>query len=140
MLELLPRLLLIRIRHRIPIDLRHIREPVDDEGPEEDGVGHFVVLDGEGGEGLQGFEFRDLDEAVDVIILKQQLLQIDKAFQLGDVRRRDDAVEAHVLERNLHHRLLKLLVIQHLQRITVYEQQLVTFDFGVAGLDEAIIS
>ena len=44
MLELLTSLVLIRITYGFPIDLCDIWEPIDDEGPEEYGVRHFIAL------------------------------------------------------------------------------------------------
>lgn len=56
-LELLTGLLLIRVCHRIPINLCHIWESVDYEGSQENGIRNFVVLDGQRSQTLEGLQF-----------------------------------------------------------------------------------
>ena len=70
MLELLPCLLFIRIRHRITIYLSDIRESIHNECPEEDGVRYLVALDRERCQALERFKFRNLNETVNIVILE----------------------------------------------------------------------
>ena len=69
-LELLPRLLLVGICNLIAVDFRNIWKSVDNERSEEYGVGDFVVFDGQGGEALEGFQFRNLNETVNIVVLE----------------------------------------------------------------------
>lgn len=131
MLELLPCLLFIRICDSFLIDFCHIREPIHDESPQKHGVGHFIIFNRKGGETLQCLQLGNLDETIDIVVLEQQLLEIDKTFQFRNVRWTYDAVKANILERYLHHRLLELLIVEDFESISIDEQKLVTFDFGV---------
>ena len=130
-LELLSRLLLVLIRNQVTIDLRDVREAVHDERTEQHSIRNFVALDRQGGQALQSLQFRNLNETVDVVVLEQESLQVDEALQLRDVRRADDAIEANVLEADLHDGLLEVDVREHLKSVTIDEQQLVALDFSV---------
>lgn len=44
----------------------------------------------------------------------------------------DYVVESYILEAYLFYRLLEIIVIEHFQRIAVYEKHSVTFDLGMA--------
>lgn len=98
MLELLTCLLLIRVRHRISINLCHIWESINNESSQENCIRNFVVLDGQRCQTLEGLQLGDLNETVDVIVLEQELLQVDETLQLRDVRWADDAIEPDILE------------------------------------------
>ena len=138
MLELLAGPLLVSVRNALAVDLGHVGEAVDDERAQEHRVRHFVALDREAGQRLQRLQLRDLDEAVDVVVLEKQPLQVGEAFELRDVRRADDAIEADELETDLHDGLLEVDVGQNLQSVAVDEKQLVALDLGVTGLDQAL--
>ena len=71
MLELLASTLLVTIRNSFVIDLDDIRESVDNEGPEKDSVGNFVLLNWQTHQIGKCFKFWDLDETVDVVILEE---------------------------------------------------------------------
>lgn len=122
MLELLPRLLLVLISHKVTIDLGHVRETVHDERAQKNRVRNFVALDGQRREALQRLQLGDLNEAVDVVVLEEESLQVDEALQLRNVRGTDDRVETHVLEADLHDSLLEVDVGEHFQGVTVDEQ------------------
>ena len=98
MLELLPCSLLVTIRYRPIVDLLHVRETVDDECAQQDSVADLVALNGEAHQIGQSFEFRNLDKAVDVVVLKEEALEFLETLELGDVARPDDIVEPHILE------------------------------------------
>ena len=113
MLELLPGALLVRVSHRLVVDFNHVRKSVDDESAEQHGVAHLVLFDGQTYQARQCFELRNLDERVNVVVLEEQTLQFLEPLKLRDVRRRNDVVKAHVLERNLLDGLLEVRVVQH---------------------------
>ena len=121
MLELLAGPLLVSVRNALAVDLGHVGEAVDDERAQENRVRHFVALDREAGQRLQRLQLRDLDEAVDVVVLEEQSLEIDEALQLRDVRRADDAVKANVLETDLNNRLLEVNVGEHFESVSINE-------------------
>lgn len=47
-------------------------------------------------------------------------------------------VKPHVLEQDLLHAVLEPLVVQHLQRVALDEQQVVALDFRMSGLHLAV--
>lgn len=138
MLELLASPLLVTIAHRPVVDLFDVREAVDDERAEEHRVRDLVSLDRQAHQTGQRLQLRNLDEAVNVIVLKEQTLQFLEALQLGNVGWADDVVEAHILERDLLNRLLEVQVVKHLQGVAVYEKFIITFDLCVTRLDETL--
>lgn len=140
MLELLASSLLVTVRHGSVVDFLDVWESVDNEGAEEDSVADFIALNRKTHQTGEGFEFGYLDEAVDVIVLEEQTLQLLKALQLRDVTWPDYVVESHVLERYLLHCLLEVQIVQHLKSVSIDEKFVVTFDLCVTTLDEALRS
>lgn len=141
MLELLPRLESVSVRHHHCVDLvvllnhsylGHVRESVDDESPAERSVGHIIILNGNRGEGLQGFQLRDLNERVDIVIEEYEFLQFLEALKFPEIRVVHNVVKAHILETYLFHALLELGVVQHFQSVSIDEEQIVAFDLSVA--------
>ena len=98
MLELLPCSLLVTIRYRPIVDLLHIWETVDDESAQQNSVADLVALNRQAHQIGQSFEFRNLDKAVDVVVLKEEALEFLETLELGDVARPDDIVEPYILE------------------------------------------
>lgn len=73
-LELLPGLVFVRVCHGYSIDLVDIWEPIHDECPQEHCIRDLVAFNAETAQTLQGLQFRNLDETVDVVVLEQQPL------------------------------------------------------------------
>ena len=80
-----------------------------------------------------------MDKRVDVVVLEKEPLQIYESLELGNVRGADDVVESDILERDLHHGLLELLVVEDFESISVDEQKLVALNFSVTGLYKAVV-
>ena len=131
MLELLPCPVLVRVADGLAVDFIDVWETVDDEGTEENGVRNLVVLNSQASKCLQSLQLRDLYETIDVVILEDKPLQVDKPLQLRDVGWTDNVVEADVLEGDLSHCLLELGVVQYFKGITVDEEELLAFDLCV---------
>lgn len=112
MLELLPGLVLVWVSHSLVIDLADIGESVNDESSQEDCVRHFVVFYAHTSQGSQGLKFRNLDEAVNIVVLEQELLQFLESLKLANVIRGDDVVESNVLEADLLNGFLELYVVE----------------------------
>ena len=106
-------------------------ESVYDESTEEYGVRDFVLLDGEALEVGEGLEFGNLDETVDVVVLEEEGLQLLESLQFANVAGGGYLVKPDILEANLLHCLLEVLVVQYFQSIPVNEQFLVAFDLSV---------
>lgn len=137
-LELLASALLVAIRNGAIVDFLHVGEAVDDECAEKDGVADLVTLNRQAHQIGEGLQLRDLDKAVDIVVLEEETLQFLEPLQLGNIARAYDVIEAHVLERDLFDRLLEIKVIEHFKCIAVDEQLVVTFDFCVTTLHEAL--
>jgi hypothetical protein len=113
MLELLTSTLLVAVCHWSFVDLDHVGKAVDYECAQQDGIGYFVLFNGQAHQACQGLEFGYLDEAVDVVVLEEKTFELRKPLELVDVGRTDDVVETDVLKRNLFHCLLEIRIIEH---------------------------
>ena len=82
MLELLPGFVLVRICHLLTIDLCYVWETIDDEGTQEDRIGDLIVFDGKRVQCLEGLKLRDLNEAVDIVILEEEPFKVYKSLEL----------------------------------------------------------
>lgn len=140
MLELLASALLVRICHLLIVDLRHVGESVHDEGSHQSCLTHFVCFNIQVLQGLQGLQLGNLDETVNIIVLKEQCLQFSKLPHFPNTVWRNNGVKAHILERNLLNCLLKVCVVQYFERIAVNKKLVVALDFGVARLHKALSS
>ena len=81
-----------------------------------------------------------MDEAINIIVLEEETLELLEALQLRYVGRANDVVKAHILERNLLNGLLEIQVVQDLEGIAVNEKFVVTFNFSMARLHKALRS
>jgi len=79
-----------------------------------------------------------LDKAVNVVILKEQALQLLEPLQLRDVARPDNVIEPHILKGDLLNCLLEVEIVEHLESVAVDEQLIVAFNFSVTALYEAL--
>ena len=85
MLKLLPCTLLITVGNRPVVDFLHVWEAVDNEGAQEHGVADFIALDRQTHQVGQGLQLRDLNEAVDVVILEEQALELLETLQFRNI-------------------------------------------------------
>ena len=85
MLKLLPRTLLITVGNRPVVDFLDVWETVDDEGAQEHGVRDLIALDRQTHQVGQRLQLRDLDEAVDVVILEEQALELLETLQFRNI-------------------------------------------------------
>jgi len=138
-LELLAGFLAVRVGDGLGVDLIDVGEPVDNEGAHQDGVGDLIAVDADGGERGEDLQLGNLDEAVDVVVGEDQLLQFPEPLQLPKVAGAHDVVEPHVLEADLLHRLLEVGIVEDLEGVAVDEEHGVAFDLRVAGLDEGLV-
>jgi hypothetical protein len=113
-LELLACTLLVAISHCLVVDLHNVGEAVHDKCSKQHCVGHFVLLDRQAHETRKSLKLRDLNEAVNVVILEEERLEFHEALKFVDVGRADNVVESYVLERDLLHCLLEVWVVQNL--------------------------
>lgn len=80
MLELLTCALFITVGDRAVVDLHNIWEAIDDEGPEKHRIRDFIFLNGQTHQTGQRLELGDLNKAIDVVVLEEQRLKLQKAL------------------------------------------------------------
>lgn len=105
--------MLVSIGHRLVVDIGHIWESVHNKSTHHASLRDFILLDGQRGQSSQSFQLGYLNEAVNIIVHKEQSFQFAEAAQLADIGRGDNVVKTHVLEADLLNGLLEICVVKN---------------------------
>ena len=98
MLKLLSGSLFIRIHYCFFINACNVRESVDYESSKQRSVRNFIFIYAYRSQSGQSFEFRNLNEAIYVVVLKEKGLEFLKTSEFADVRWTNDVIKSYILE------------------------------------------
>ena len=114
-------------------------ESVDNKALQGDAPQDFIFVELDRADCIKALNLREKNERVEVIIRKNELLQLRELLQLVEVRVVDDEVEAHIVEVHLFHQVVELGALEDFQRVAIDVQHPVGFDLGVPALHQRFL-